>query len=61
MAMAEGMMENSLPFEGASDVVLSLDEEGFLRRRLLGFVLGLAAESVRVRLSGSSLREPLSR
>lgn len=57
MAMEEGIRENSLPLEGASDVVLSLEEDGFLRL-LLGL---LTEESVRVLLMGRSLRDGLSR
>lgn len=34
MTREEGMRENSLPLEGASDVVLSLEDEGFLFLRL---------------------------
>lgn len=54
MAMLEGMSENSLLLEGASDVVLSLDEEGFRRLRL---ALLAVEESVRVLLIGRSLKD----
>lgn len=50
-----GMREKSLLLEGASDVVLSFEEEGFLLR-LFG-LLGLMEESVEVLLMGRSLRE----
>lgn len=54
MTMDEGMREKSLPLEGASEVVLSLEEEGFLLR-----CLGLVAleESVEERFMGTSLRD----
>ena len=50
-----GMREKSLLLEGASEVVLSFEEEGFLLR-LFG-LLGLMEESVEVLLMGRSLRE----
>ena len=60
--MEEGMREKSLLFEGASEVVLSLDEEGFLLRRCFtGLGLVVPEGSVDIRLMGSSLRDCLSR
>ena len=49
------MSEKSLLLEGASDVVLSLEEEGFLFRFLGGLVA--VEESVDDRFMGSSLRD----
>ena len=48
MLVAESAFWRSLLFEGASDVVLSLDEESFLVRRLRlvgGTGIGLSVES----------------
>lgn len=59
MTSEEGIREKSLPLEGASEVVLSLEEEGFLLRLLA--LLGLAEESVDDLLMGSSLIDALSR
>lgn len=52
--MVDGMREKSLLLEGASDVVLSFEEEGFLFRFLGGLAL---EESVDDRFMGSSLSD----
>lgn len=58
MTMEEGMREKSLLLEGASDVVLSLEEEGFLRRLLA--LTRFMEESVDVLLIDKSVREGFS-
>jgi hypothetical protein len=52
ITMVDGMREKSLLLEGASDVVLSLEEDGFLLRFLGGLVA--VEESVDERFMGSS-------
>ena len=54
-----GMRGRSLPLEGASEVVLSLEEEGFLFRCLV-LEEGLRGVSTDDLLVGTSLRDGLS-